>query len=108
MSKDELSTRFLFEKLLEREDKMLALFERIDDSLDGLTVVISEHNNIAKSHNENTIREHKELKQDVKGFSSIQKYFAISFGVLIIFAVGTEFIGKENIFIFLKALLNIQ
>jgi hypothetical protein len=35
MNEKELSTKYLFEKLIEREDKMLDLFERIDNSLDG-------------------------------------------------------------------------
>lgn len=108
MENKELSTKYLFEKLIEREDKMLDLFERIDESLDGLKNVISDHNYITTNYNKNSSRERKELKEEVKGFACLQRYFSIAFGVLILFAFGTEFIGRENIVLFIEKLMGIK
>jgi hypothetical protein len=73
-----------------------------------LKVIISDHNNIATNHDKNSKREHSELKEEVKGFASIQKYFGIAFGIICLFAFGTEFIGRENIVLFLEKLLGVK
>lgn len=100
-----LNNKYLFEKLLEREDKLLLIFEKMDVSIDFLGKSIDKHNIITEAHEKNTKEDHEKLKKKVEDFASIQKYFAIAFAVIILFAFGTEFIGRENIILFFEKIL---
>lgn len=112
-----MDNKYLFEKLLEREDKFIVVIENLDKSINNLKDPISELKEVVKDHEfqadkqrEHCNKAHETLKEEIQATKKgdrtlINLLFKIAFILFCVIVIGKELIGAELIKAFIHTFI---